>query len=334
MKRKLFLPFILCSTLAIVSCGAGSSQKNSNTHEVASIPSYDADSAYRYVQAQTEFGPRVPGTKAHQACKNYMAQKMAQFGAKLSLQDCTVKMWDGSKLAATNIIASYFPEKTRRILLCAHWDSRPWADQDQDPTKHHDPVMGANDGGSGVGVLMEVARQLQMEALKANTPAYGVDIVFFDAEDVGTPTFAEETTQGDFWCLGTNYWAKEAKAKGYKAEFGILLDMVGGTSPSFMWETFSNQYASTYLQKVWNTAAKLGYSSMFVSAQGGSITDDHVPVNQIAGIPCIDIIDYSPSSPTGFVPYWHTTHDTMDKIDKNSLKAVGETLMSVLFPSL
>lgn len=330
---KLFFPLLLCTTLAIVSCGAGSTKKSSNTLDVAASPSYDADSAYRFVREQTEFGPRVPGTKAHAACKNYMAQKMTQFGAKTSLQDCTVKMWDGSSLAATNIIASYFPEKTRRILLCAHWDSRPWADHDPDPAKHRDPVMGANDGASGVGVLMEIARQLQQASTKGNEPAYGVDIVFFDAEDLGTPTFAEAETQGDFWCLGTKYWAKEAKATGYKAEFGILLDMVGGTSPTFMWEYFSNQYAPTYLQKVWSAASKLGYARMFVSAQGGSITDDHLPVNQIAGIPCIDIIDYNPASPTGFVPYWHTTHDTMDKIDKSSLKAVGETLMSLLFPT-
>lgn len=322
---------LLIGVFGILSCGAGS--KKTDPKSVATIvkTSFDADSSYSYVEKQTLFGPRVPNTPSHKACRSYLSDKMSAFGAKTILQDCELTAWDGSKLKATNIIASYQPEKTNRILLCSHWDSRPWADQDTDPGKWHTPIDGANDGASGVGVLMEIGRQLQAEAKKGNLPAYGVDIVFLDAEDLGTPKFSKNKDNEDSWCLGTQYWAKNAKKTGYQAEFGILLDMVGGKAPNFMWDYYSNQYAPQVLQKVWSTAASLGYNAFFVPAEGGAITDDHLYVNRIAGIPCIDIIDYNPRSQSGFVPYWHTTDDTMKNIDKNSLKMVGETLLHVIF---
>lgn len=322
---------LLIGAFGILSCGAGSKKTSVPTESNVVKPSFDSDSSFRYVEMQTLFGPRVPNTKSHDACKDYLSEKMKTFGAKTTLQDCKLTAWDGTKLNATNIIASFQPEKTRRILLCAHWDSRPWADQDADPANWHTPIEGANDGASGVGVLMEIARQLQLEASKGNLPAYGVDLVFLDAEDMGTPKFSKKGDDEDSWCLGTQYWAKEAKKSGYQAEFGILLDMVGGKAPNFMWDYYSRQYAPQVLQKVWATAATLGYNSFFVAAEGGAITDDHLYVNRIAGIPCIDIIDYNPGTGTGFVPYWHTLDDTMKNIDKNSLKMVGETLMNVLF---
>ena len=315
----------------ILSCGAGS-QKTSNKTETTSVKlSFDSDSAYSYVEKQTLFGPRIPNTTTHVDCKNYLVEKMESFGASIIKQDGDLTAWDGRKLKATNIIASYQPEKTRRILLCAHWDSRPWADQDANQANWKKPIDGANDGASGVGVLMEIGRQLQAEASKGNQPVYGVDIVFFDAEDLGTPTFAKVKDNEDSWCLGTQYWATNAKKTGYQAEFGILLDMVGGKAPNFVWDYYSLQYAPNVLQKVWSAAASLGYNSNFKAAEGGAITDDHLYVNRIAGIPCIDIIDFNPGNGSGFVPYWHTLGDTMKNIDKNSLKLVGETLMHVLF---
>ena len=328
-RRTLPVLFVLFSmTLVIVSCGASSSKPSTKVDQVLS---FDADSAYQYIADQTNFGPRIPDSKGHDACRDYIVSSMKKFGASVSTQACTPTMWDGSKIHATNIIANYLPEKTNRILLCAHWDTRPWADQDKNPANHHKPIDGANDGASGVGVLMEIARQIQLELSRNNQPSYGVDLVFFDAEDLGTPSFMEATVEGDFWCLGTQYWAKNARANGYKANFGILLDMVGGKAPSFMWDTYSKQYAPKVLENVWNIAAKLGYSNFFIPADGGSITDDHVAVNQIAGIPCIDIIDFNPASQTGFPSTWHTLDDNMQHIDKNTLKAVGETIMHVLF---
>lgn len=322
---------LLIGVFGILSCGAGSTKSSTPAVTVVSNPTFDADSAYSYVEKQTLFGPRVPNTKSHKECKNYLSSKMESFGAKMSLQDCVLTSWDGTKLKATNIIASFQPEKTRRILLCSHWDSRPWADQDANPANWHTPIDGANDGASGVGVLMEIGRQLQLEAAKGNLPSFGIDIVFLDAEDLGTPKFSKKADNEDTWCLGTQYWAKEAKKSGYQAEFGILLDMVGGKAPNFMWDYYSIQYAPQILQKVWSSAASLGYNSFFVAAEGGAITDDHLYINRIAAIPCIDIIDYNTGTGSGFVPYWHTMDDTMKNIDKNSLKMVGETLLNVLF---
>jgi hypothetical protein len=322
---------VLIGTFGILSCGAGS-QKSTVKTETASVkPTFNTDSSYSYVEKQVAFGPRVPNTKNHADCRGYLSERMKSFGAETTNQNCELIAWDGSKLKATNIIASYQPEKTRRILLCAHWDSRPWADQDANPANWRTPIDGANDGASGVGVLMEVARQLQAEAAKGNLPAFGVDIVFLDAEDLGTPRFSSKKDNEDSWCLGTQYWAKEAKKSGYQAAFGILLDMVGGKAPNFVWDYYSLQYAPQVLQKVWASAASLGYNASFVATEGGAITDDHLYVNRIAGIPCIDIIDYNPGNGTGFVPYWHTTGDTMKNIDKNSLKMVGETLLNVIF---
>jgi hypothetical protein len=322
---------LLIGAFGILSCGAGSQKANIKTETTVTNLAFDADSSYGFVKMQTMFGPRVLNTKKHDDCRTYLSEKMKTFGAKTTLQDCELTSWDGTKLKATNIIASYQPEKTKRILLCSHWDSRPWADQDANPANWHKPIDGANDGASGVAVLMEIGRQLQAEAAKGNTPDYGVDIVFLDAEDLGTPKFSKKEDAEDTWCLGTQFWAKEAKTRGYQAEFGILLDMVGGKAPNFMWDYYSLQYAPQILQKVWSAAASKGYNSYFVPAEGGAITDDHLYVNRIAGIPCIDIIDYSPTSGSGFVPSWHTTGDTMGTIDKNSLRMVGETLLYVIF---
>ena len=328
------IPFgitLLIGVFGILSCGAGSKKTTAKAEVAIAKPSFNADSSYSYVKMQTSFGPRVLNTKKHADCRDYLSEKMESLGAKTILQDCELTSWDGTKLKATNIIASFQPEKTRRILLCSHWDSRPWADQDSNSANWHTPIDGANDGASGVAVLMEIGRQLQAEAAKGNMPAYGVDIVFLDAEDLGTPKFSKKEDNEDTWCLGTQYWAKQAKKTSYQADFGILLDMVGGKAPNFMWDYYSNQYAPQVLQKVWSAAATLGYNAYFVPAEGGAITDDHLYINRIAGIPCIDIIDYNPGNGTGFVPYWHTTGDTMKNIDKNSLKMVGETLLNVIF---
>ncbi|MDP4201371.1 MAG: M28 family peptidase [Bacteroidota bacterium] len=318
---------VCCLLLFVVGCSSASKQSASadQTAQVA-VPQFDSDSSFLYVKTQCNFGPRVPNSKAHDACADYLVSKMEAFGAKVIRQKADLKGYDGTILKSTNIIASYKPELKERILLCAHWDCRPWCDQDKDPANHHKPVMGANDAASGVGVLMEVARQLNKQQ-----PAVGVDIIFLDSEDYGTPEFYQGVHDEDSWCLGTQYWAKNPHVKGYKARFGILLDMVGAPGAVFYKEQESLNFAPSVVDKVWNKAREYGYTSNFVDGTGGAITDDHIYVNRLAGIPCIDIIHFDPHSQTGFGSYWHTTHDTMDNVDKQTLLVVGQTLLGVIY---
>ena len=332
MQRKIQLnPLFILLIFAMSSCGAGAKKPQGESEKVVSIPVFDTDSAYQYVEQQTLFGPRIPNSEAHRACREYIVSVLQKTGAKITEQSADLKAFDGTILKATNIIASFQPENPNRIILCAHWDSRPFADNDPNEKNWHTPILGANDGASGVGVLMEISRQLGLETAKSNKPNSGIDIILFDAEDYGQPNFVKGNQDEDSWCLGTQYWAKNPHIPGYKAKYGILLDMVGGKAPNFQWDYYSSQYAPQVLQAVWEKAASLGYGNFFKPAQGGAITDDHLYINKLANIPCIDIIDYDPDSKTGFVPYWHTLDDTMKNIDKPSLKAVGETLLNMVY---
>lgn len=293
------------------------------------FPAFSGDSAWHFAKEQTVNGPRIPNSAAHEACKKYMVNSLKRFGVKVTQQSFTVKGWDGKELHGTNIIASILPEKKERILLCAHWDSRPWADHDPNPANHKKPLLGANDGASGVAVLMEIARVMG-DTKWAHDSSVGVDLVLFDLEDYGTPEWFEGEKNESSWCLGSQYWSKDASKNSYKARFGILLDMVGDRNPTFYWESFSLANAPTAVSKVWAAAYSLGHGNLFVSREGGSITDDHLPVQQLAGIPCIDIIDFDPARSTGFPAHWHTLGDTMDNLDPGTLKAVGETLVKVI----
>ncbi len=279
---------------------------------------FNADSAYRYVQEQVDFGPRVPGTNAHAQAAIYLQKKLAQFCDTAFTQYGSMPTGSGGDVEIKNIIGTINPEKTKRVLLCAHWDTRPQADQDKE--KPTTPADGANDGASGVGVLIEIARQLQ-----AQRPDAGVDIIFFDAEDMGQSRGAATT-----WCLGSQYWSKTPHKANYVARFGILLDMVGAENAKFAIEGNSWQYAQPYVKKVWNTAASLGHSNYFVNYQGGEVLDDHVFINQIRGIPTLDVIHYDASSGGGFGDFWHTHDDNMSVINRNTLNAVGETVFKVV----
>lgn len=318
-------------TLTLVSA-CGQSKSPSNTEEqvvvtkTSDTPQFHADSAYLYVENQVNFGPRVPNTKEHKACADYLAAELKRFGADVKVQEINVTAYDGSTLEARNIIGSYNPQNPKRILLFAHWDTRPFADSDPNSGNHHKPISGADDGASGVGVLLEIARQLNWKA-----PQVGVDIIFFDAEDYGTPEFYEGDAPSDTYCLGTQFWAKRPHVPNYKADFGILLDMVGGKNAVFFKESTSMRYAPMIVDKVWSTARKLGYGKYFINAAGGGIVDDHQYVIQGRNIPSIDIINYDPESEGGFPPYWHTLNDNMSNIDKETLKAVGQTVLEVVY---
>lgn len=333
-KRIIPTVFLLMAATICFSCDNGKKKQQDKTPTITleKTPQFSPDSAWRFTEAQTLFGPRVPNTEGHEACRVYLVESLRRSGASVIEQKAALKAFDGTKLNSTNIIASFNPGNSNRILLCAHWDTRPWADQDPNKDNWHKPISGANDGASGVGVLLEIARLIGNEiSVNGNAPKIGVDIIFFDAEDYGCPEFYEGTKDENSFCLGTQYWANNPHVNGYKAKYGILLDMVGGKAPNFEWDYFSKKYAQNILDKVWSKASDLGYSNYFVSREGGAITDDHLYINRIASIPCIDIIDYDVNTVIGFVSYWHTIDDTMQNIDKNTLKVVGETLMQVIY---
>ena len=287
------------------------------------IAEFDKDSAFSFLQKQCQFGPRVPNTAPHKKCGEYLANELRRFGAEVIIQEADLKAYNGEILKAKNIIGVFYPEKEKRIALFAHWDSRPFCDNDPNPANLLTPVMGANDGASGVAVLLEVARQLQTKE-----PAVGVDIVFFDAEDYGEPSFAPPSNMRDTWCLGSQYWGKNPHYK-IKPQYGILLDMVGGVNPTFRMDVVSLRMAPHVLEKVWSMARKLGYGEFFQEKQGGSIIDDHLYVNTLTGIPTIDIIDHDDRR--GFPETWHTINDTPENINKQTLEMVGRTVVTVLY---
>ena len=286
-----------------------------------------ADSAMAYCQAQCDFGPRTMNSKAHDLCEEWIVNKFKGFGLEVETQKADLTGWDGTKLHSTNIIAHFNPQAQRRILICAHWDSRPWADNDPDSTNWHKPVLAANDGASGVGVMLELARLLQNDT----TLAIGVDLVCFDAEDYGTPQWAEKNENSEStWALGAQYWADNLP-ENYEPQFGILLDMVGGQGAKIYQELYSLRYAASVVDKVWSAARHAGFSSVFANETGGGVTDDHVPVNE-AGIPTVDIIPFYPDCrQSSFGPTWHTVNDDMEHLDINTLKAVGQTLVQVIY---
>lgn len=289
------------------------------------FPAFNADSAYAYIQKQVNFGPRVPNTPEHEATGNWLMEKFESFGLEVQGQEFTAKAYDGKVLELTNIIASYNPEAKKRILLAAHWDTRRVADKDTE--RVNEPIDGANDGGSGVGVLLEIARTI---TASADTLEFGIDFILFDGEDDGKPQASQGGTDDtNWWCLGSQHWSKTPHEAGYSAFYGILLDMVGAKGARFYKEGASIHYASGIVEKVWSYAHHLGYSDFFPMRKSHPITDDHIPVNEVANIPMINIIDYSPDY--GFGHYHHKHADNMDIIDKRTLKVVGETVLFTLF---
>lgn len=324
---------LLTGTIALLlaaGCGNENSQTSStgtspqSNKPAVKAPDFNADSAFAYTEQQVKFGPRVPNSTAHQQCAGWMATKMQEFCDTVIVQSYRVKAFDGKVLDSKNIIASFRPELGNRILLCAHWDTRPWADQDS--VRKKEPIDGANDGASGVGVLMEVARQLALAK-----PSLGVDIIFFDAEDYGQPDDSEFPPMDDSYCLGSQYWSRNLHQPNYIARYGILLDMAGADQATFTQEGSSMQYAPYVVDMVWKAGNDIGYGQYFVNEKTKGIIDDHFYINRLAGIRCIDIIHYDYNTASNFWKHWHTHGDTIDKISRPTLKAVGQTLLEVLY---
>lgn len=306
-----------------ISCTDNSISKDKNTvitvpTKELFVPAFNSDSAYYFVKKQVDFGPRVPNSKAHEACKNWLVNQFKIYGCTVIEQSDKVTAHDGEVLNFTNIFASVYPEAKKRILLSAHWDTRPWGDNDTDVKKHKLPIDGANDGGSGVAVILEIARTLQI-----HDPGVGVDFLLFDVEDYGISEI-----QNSF-CYGSQYWSQHPTYEGGFPVFGINLDMVGDKNAFFAYEGYSNQYARHILDKVWNAAHELKYYDVFSREPSYPVIDDHLYVNQV-GIPCIDIIHRDKNSGR-FPDTWHTHDDGIENIHQPSLKAVGETVLRVLF---
>jgi glutaminyl-peptide cyclotransferase len=331
----------LCALL-LTSCNDTKKASSETTETTTTTPAFTADSAYAFIEQQLAFGPRVPNTPAHVQGGDYIVAKLKQFGCTVTEQPFTVKAWDGTVIRGRNIIGSINPEAAKRIFISSHWDSRPHADADSVEADKKKPVPAANDGASGVAVMLEMARAIQQAKAK---PGIGIDLIFFDAEDWGDGAKAggdkepiggrvdQVASEIDYigFCLGSRHWAKNPHTPGYSAYYGILLDMVGAKGATFLKEGYSMQFAPSVVQVVWNTASQLGYSQQFVDASGGTITDDHVAPNTIAKIPTIDIIHQQSNGLGTFFPDWHTAEDDMRNIDKGTLKAVGQTLLQVAY---
>lgn len=324
MSQGLIITFLVLSVLACNCNDNNSNNNNQNPHTPLKPPAFSADSSYSFIEKQVAFGPRIPNSTQHDSCAEWLTQKLEKYADEVIVQSAQVQAYDGTNLNIKNIIASFNPPSRKRILLCAHWDTRPWADQD---TENQDmPITGANDGASGVGILLEIARQLMIKR-----PDMGVDIILFDAEDYGQPRNSGFPDKDNTYCLGSQYWSNNLHKPNYSAMYGILLDMVGAKNAVFTMEGFSMFYAPAVVRKIWSNASKLGHSNYFRFEKTSSIVDDHLYINKLTGIPSIDIVHYDYTTPSHFGPFWHTHQDDMDIISKATLRAVGETVLSVIY---
>ena len=321
--NKVFIFLLLAAVGFTQACKSEKKTTEEETEQVVKLasPEFNADSALAFTKAQVDFGPRIPSTEAHAKCAAYLIAKLKSFGGDVAVQEAPAKTFDGKSHRLKNIIAAFSPEKKQRVLITAHWDARPFSDQDPDPKMHDKPFDAANDGASGVAVILEMARQIQIKQ-----PNVGVDFILWDIEDYGKSQ--DESANETTWCIGSQYWAKNPTFKANKPLFAINLDMVGGSNAQFTQDEISRKYAPDVLRKVWDIGNEIGYSAYFVNVPSGNLIDDHFWVNQ-AGIPCIDIIHYSDAA--GFYSNWHTQLDNLNNIDKNTLLAVGQTVLETIY---
>lgn len=326
MIRRMCTAFLVTVvTLSAPSCGdAPRTPSKGNTplfSAPSTYPAFSGDRAFTLLERQVAFGARVPGSRAHAACLQFYLAFFDSLDIAVERQDFSLPGYDGKPLPLTNVIARINPAAERRILLAAHWDSRPWADYEKDPDRALRPVPGANDGASGVAVLLHAA-----EILSARPPAIGVDIVLFDGEDYG-----RENDESMF-LLGSRYYAV-TRGDAVRPLFGILLDLVGDRDARFPREAFSAQYAGDVLDMVWDAADALGLTR-FTRETHSPILDDHVPLNTVAGIKTINIIDAALVGHDSTSPrrqYWHTLDDLPAQCAPAPLEDVGTLLMYLIF---
>lgn len=329
MNRSLLLSLSLLLALVSTASCKKTATDTRNDKNIApkkeSLGNFNADSAYSYIEKQLEFGPRVPGTDGHKACASWLEGKLRETKPDtLIVQRGEVRAYTGARLPITNLMASYNRANPNRLLLVAHWDTRPWADNDAVPANHSKPLPGANDGGSGVGVLLEIARNLAIKK-----PAYGIDILLVDAEDYGRSGGFSDN--GDSWCLGTQYFIENLPyPDGLLPRYAIVLDMVGGRDARFSKEYTSHTQAREYTDKIWKEAAALGLADRFPDRVTAGVVDDHTFLNE-AGIPAVDIVECDNHITNSFPPYWHTMQDDMSNIDRSTLGDVGKTVLNLVY---
>lgn len=327
MRKFSFILVALC-LLGFTACQSNSTSNKKATNQgtdyaKVNTPEFNADSAYQFVVDQLNFGFRTPDSKGASKCAAYLTRQMQRWCDTVIVQKFTTTLWNNTTVHGQNIIASLDPSNQNRILIAAHWDSRLWADHDPDEKNHHQPILGANDGASGVAVMMEMARTMSQQK-----PSVGIDFIFFDVEDQGIADWSD-MYEDNTWCKGSQYWAQMPHVPYYRAIYGVLFDMVATHNPRFTMEQVSMQYAPHIMNKYWNAAAALGYSNIFLNEKTDPILDDHLYINQIAGIPTIDIVQNSPEG--SFFKYWHTIGDNLETIDKETMSKVANLTMKVIY---
>ena len=329
--RALAITTALAAALAACSAGSNATPAGEGAHGGAADSLFCADSAYARVAEQVALGPRTPGSDAARECAERIAALLDDYGAdSTAIHEAGARRFDGQPLRLRNVFARFGADDgRRRILLLAHYDTRPWADMEADAARRMQPIPGANDGASGTGVLLEIAR-----ALGRHPARVGVDMLFVDGEDSGYSDAIAPAGTGesaDTWCLGTQAWFGTDPYRGSTAPaYAILLDMVGGAGARFHREQFSDAAAARVVDRLWAEAAALGYGDIFVDATGGAVVDDHIYVSR-AGIPAVDIIEHMHPATGSFAPVWHTHADNMDNIDPATLRAAGHTVLSLIY---
>jgi glutaminyl-peptide cyclotransferase len=328
---KILSSIILFSSMW--SCNTNTTEKSKTEEKVVSTPvvsapDFNSDLAYKKIEKQLSFGHRVPNSPGHNACGDWIVKSLKDLELEVVEQKFDAFSFSGKKLKARNIIGSYNPAATKRILLAAHWDTREVADQDDE--RKDKPILGANDGGSGVAILLQLAEDIAKAEIKPNV---GIDYIFFDVEDGGKPESFAGNALNDYggYLMGSDYWSKNPHKENYTAFYGVLLDMVGAKGATFLKEGASMQIAPSVVNKIWDIAASKGFGAYFLNNKGASITDDHLPVIINRKIPMIDIIDQKISGNQTFFDHWHTHDDNMETIDKSTLEAVGETIIQALY---
>lgn len=321
------IPLMVALTMAC-SCSGGAAQAASEAAPAKmEAAAFSGDSAMEYARRQVAFGPRTPGAAAHDACRDYLVAQLRAFGADtVMVQRGSAKAWDGKTLPISNIFAQYNPTATARVILLAHYDTRPWADREPDEARRNTPIDGANDGASGVAVLLEIARQLQLKA-----PEIGVDILLTDVEDYGAPDWAQVDDQEHTWCLGADHFAANMPySTTNQPRFGILLDMVGGRNARFHREYLSSRLAQSITAKVWAVAKRLGLDGRFIQSEGNAITDDHLPLIR-RGIPVCNIIENNAADTGTFPSTWHTLNDNIANLDPAAMADAGIVVLTIIY---
>jgi len=311
MNKLSFFLFLmsLCHSVFGIACAERGLEGAADVRAITAQEAtafFDAQRAFAFLKKQCDFGPRPPGSEAHRKTRDYLFAELGKRSKNVALQPLEHQT-ETETLQLNNILAEFGPADGETILLAAHWDTRPFADRDPRPENRKKPILGANDGASGVAVLLEMAH-----VFKEHPPPRRVVIVLFDGEDYGPST--------DHMFIGSRFFARNLGQ--WRPDYGILLDMVGDKDLALPIERHSWIANREFTEAIWNRAATLGLAP-FQNRLGRAILDDHIPLIEV-GIPMVNIIDFT-------YPYWHTVEDTVDKCSPKSLEIVATLVISIVY---